>query len=527
MNQKFYHECDVPIEVIPPKPQTHSYYETFKRSFFSWILLSEANPLCLRYFRSERSIRKEKKRHYYSRYFFIMHPISKLSVVHDIFMLFLYMIAIGVKTMDAAYIRYQKIQENEYAQLITMITVVDFFSWFNIFLMCFRGYSDEVVSSVPIYIICNGSCVTIVWNVYNVSALIKSLLVVKVIGLIGRLFEYLRIESYLCVLLVRFVYIIFWFTHIMACLSFALPYYQKSLFGSWPRDTWVLNNDLFNKSLRRQYFTSFFRASAQITGIEITSSKGSYDTSILNLICYTLGRLLHFVFWVAILHAFMTRNMQEVKYQQIISQLKNWMKNKELPDNLQKQMVDYYDFYYRKRYFHQSSIGRLLSASLELKIRNNKLRVLKETNVTIFGKLSDEAMTKVLENFEMEVYCPNDVIVSCGSHGRFLFLLASGTVALYTYSGREVCHLHDGAYFGELSLLLKDTQATATIIAIETSKIYKLRKEHFEKFILSNKDVYHVFLDEAELRLHQILAAEEDYRRMMFSKMYSQQNLYT
>jgi CRP-like cAMP-binding protein len=61
-----------------------------------------------------------------------------------------------------------------------------------------------------------------------------------------------------------------------------------------------------------------------------------------------------------------------------------------------------------------------------------------------------------------------------------MFIIVSGTVALYTLSGREVLHLEDGGHFGELALILNDASLVANIIAVETSELLALNKSDFD-----------------------------------------------
>lgn len=43
----------------------------------------------------------------------------------------------------------------------------------------------------------------------------------------------------------------------------------------------------------------------------------------------------------------------------------------------------------------------------------------------------------------------------------------------------QVCHLEDGAYFGEVALLMKDSKRVATVVAVEITQVYRLDAEDF------------------------------------------------
>lgn len=43
----------------------------------------------------------------------------------------------------------------------------------------------------------------------------------------------------------------------------------------------------------------------------------------------------------------------------------------------------------------------------------------------------------------------------------------------------QICHLHDGAYFGEMALLLDESHRMTNTVALEISEICRLDKRHF------------------------------------------------
>jgi signal-transduction protein with cAMP-binding, CBS, and nucleotidyltransferase domain len=46
-------------------------------------------------------------------------------------------------------------------------------------------------------------------------------------------------------------------------------------------------------------------------------------------------------------------------------------------------------------------------------------------------------------------------IIKAGSIGDCMFFIASGTVCVTTTNGKELCHLEDGDFFGEVALISK------------------------------------------------------------------------
>lgn len=80
-----------------------------------------------------------------------------------------------------------------------------------------------------------------------------------------------------------------------------------------------------------------------------------------------------------------------------------------------------------------------------------------------------------------EIYLPNDVIIQSDTIGEAMYFISSGTVAVYTASGKEVCHLEDGNHFGEIALVYSDEKRVASVIAVEPSEIYSLTQQDFNE----------------------------------------------
>lgn len=104
-----------------------------------------------------------------------------------------------------------------------------------------------------------------------------------------------------------------------------------------------------------------------------------------------------------------------------------------------------------------------------------------------------------------ETFLPNDIIMKAGMIGDCMFFLARGTVAVFAVYGKEICHLEDGSYFGEVSLLMKDRKRVATVIALEICEIYKLDRKHFAHVFAKNPSFFYKIEKRANDRLEAVL----------------------
>ena len=111
-------------------------------------------------------------------------------------------------------------------------------------------------------------------------------------------------------------------------------------------------------------------------------------------------------------------------------------------------------------------------------------------NVSIFTDLDAAAVASLERLAEVREFPEGTVIVSQEDRGDALFVLASGRVkvVLYGDSGGEVIlsiFKSPGDFFGELSLL-DDQPRSATVIAVEPSRLLLLRRADFQAHIVAH-----------------------------------------
>ncbi|KAL3273780.1 hypothetical protein HHI36_015207 [Cryptolaemus montrouzieri] len=121
-----------------------------------------------------------------------------------------------------------------------------------------------------------------------------------------------------------------------------------------------------------------------------------------------------------------------------MNQLHEFMKNKKLPMAMRDRLEQYYEHRYQKKYFKEEVIAGILSENLRKEVNINVCKQLVNT-VKIFSELPPNILADVLGHLKGEVYLPNDIIIKAGTVGDCMYFLASGTVSVYTPSGREVC----------------------------------------------------------------------------------------
>ncbi|KAG5319833.1 HCN4 protein, partial [Pseudoatta argentina] len=175
-------------------------------------------------------------------------------------------------------------------------------------------------------------------------------------------------------------------------------------------------------------------------------------------------------------------NSSKIKYQDVVAEVKQYMKRRQLPYVTQRRILSYYEYCFQQQYFSEAEILNNLSSLMREEIGMHGCRKLVE-NVTFFNNLPLALITRIDDLLKSEIFLPNDIIVRVNEPGNCMYFIASGTVAIYTITGKEVCHLEDGAHFGEIALVMLNERRVASVVAVEICELYRLDRADFARTV--------------------------------------------
>ncbi|KAJ8718825.1 hypothetical protein PYW07_016381 [Mythimna separata] len=201
-----------------------------------------------------------------------------------------------------------------------------------------------------------------------------------------------------------------------------------------------------------------------------------------------------------------------VRYQGLMNQVEEYMKYRQFPLALKKRVEAFYQYRYQKLYFKEEADLGCLSEELRDEIKLYTCRSL-VNKVRLFDDVPASVVGTVLGCLRPEVYLSNDLVVRAGDTGDCMYFIATGTVAVYSLKGIEVCHLEDGNHFGEVALLMKDSKRVATVVAVENTQLYRLDALDFNRFVLSHSTLYKRIEELASRRIHETVLLDDKYRR--------------
>lgn len=82
----------------------------------------------------------------------------------------------------------------------------------------------------------------------------------------------------------------------------------------------------------------------------------------------------------------------------------------------------------------------------------------------------------------------------------------------------QICHLEDGAHFGEIALVMQDELRVASVIAVEVCELYRLDRKDFVRAIHPYPDLLDNIQRIAADRMEKTTMLDEHNRREMASK---------
>ncbi|XP_024938799.1 cyclic nucleotide-gated cation channel alpha-3 isoform X2 [Cephus cinctus] len=247
--------------------------------------------------------------------------------------------------------------------------------------------------------------------------------------------------------------------------------------------SWILSDYMKKKNSGiRKYIQSLNRAAIALTSSAHFLTVKTPEDVILNVILTVIGKIGLIYILGQVLQLITTLRSRSKGYSKLLQQLHEYMRYKELPLTIQRRILAYFDYTSKKSFEREKYIMTQVSSQLREELLFHNYNKFVE-NIKLFRHLPPQAITHIITSLRSEVFLTNDVIIKAGTPGDALFFIVSGTVAIYTSAGKEICHLENGAHFGEVALVMENEHRIATVVAIETCELYVITRDDFQKAI--------------------------------------------
>ncbi|XP_076684855.1 potassium/sodium hyperpolarization-activated cyclic nucleotide-gated channel 1 [Andrena cerasifolii] len=518
------HNCKQPEEVdeLENQIQGNTLVPKLRRWFLRQRILSRKHPLTRWCVKSTTAVQYEISRHLKSHPYMI-HPFSSFRIVWESFMTVFTFVALLVTPVSLTFYFELHGEWHKINDKLNMVFLCDIVMWF------LTGYYDyrtkvivldprivalkylkryfliDILTVVPIGqvddIIPNS-----VWYCTTLN-MMKILRTRNIIVYSRRLRDVYRLSFQLNKILETSIISVMCI-HWAGCLEYYVPISVATL-GTLSNDSWI-RSDYFQKKQTntRKYLVCLNRAVIALVRSCHYLSMKTLEDIILNLILTVVG-FLGFIYLLIQFSQLMTTFHITIKrHLKIIQQLQEYMRYKELPRSLQNRLLTFYHYRNKKHFQRNKDIINEVSPYLRVELVLHTYQRL-INSVDLFKHLPEPVVVQVTAAVRSEIFMAGDEIIKAGSRGDALYFISSGTVAVYTSTGIEVCHLEDGSYFGEIALVMESEHRIATVTAAETCEIYILDRSDFRRLISPYPDLLNRLQNVALEHLEKSLPLDE------------------
>ncbi|KAH0953186.1 hypothetical protein HN011_008267 [Eciton burchellii] len=525
------HLCDLPTTSgsnLPRLPPNAKFYSRWKRNLQKLLLISARHPLTPLVLRSQAAIAFEKNRHSRSAYRWMIHPYSMLRFYWETLMLLVFLYIFLTVPYILAFNRIGKSYGAEQWKVVTPVWIISifdiafyfitgyvsktnqiFFEWGTVVRHYLKGYFVvDLISSVPyiwfhpIRILPPGPNSNSEW------LLLEFLLVLKIarISTVRHYINQINIQFRFSVFKRTIIWLIILtllIFHWSSCLTYVFPYIILHIKGETVKDIFYITAEIYNKPPWKVYIIyTHIGVSNLISSNFMEFDKfGFYDKSI-RTILLLLGKIYTIYLIVTILKILESLSEPKAKFQRMLHQIKEHISKEKFPPYLQKRLLTYYKYRYQDNFFQENIIYHTLSTHLNQEILFQSSRGLLET--VILQNLPRYVLGDLINSLRLIIYIQHDIIYTADTESDSMYFIASGTVALITFSGQEICHLYDGDHFGEIGLIFPDQRRTESVIALEVCELLRLHRRDFKYLFDETSEFYNNLEKIAQTRLKKI-----------------------
>ncbi|KOX79535.1 Potassium/sodium hyperpolarization-activated cyclic nucleotide-gated channel 2 [Melipona quadrifasciata] len=480
------HICELPKisdSNLPKLPPNARFYARWKRNFQKIFLVSVNHPLTQNFLRSLAAIAFEKRRHGRSSTWWVIHPCSNLRYYWDFLMTFTYLYMFIAIPYILAFQRVAKSSGPESWNPVHPAYIICIFDIVLNFITGFKSRDGHEIFLDPFLIIRHYmktyflidfiSSVPYVWfykdRILPPGPNSNSILLIFELLPVLKIFRIYTLRFYIQQIIANFtishseekaiwlIVLVLLIFHWYSCVTHIFPFIVAHITGVTKEnsDMYLITTGLYKKS----------------------------DSDIYLVYCH-IGINVSFVF-----KSVQSAAEPELKYQRIMHQVKEYIHEKKLPENLKKKLIAYYEYRFQGSYFKERAISRTLSSHLNQEIMIHSSRGLIDT-ATILHSLPRNVIGYLMGILRPVIYLQEDIIYKSRTEGDCMFFIISGTVALITFNGKEICHEKDGGYFGEAALIFPDQRRLESVIALERlENVAKQRYKQINELNFSSKDV--------------------------------------
>ncbi|KAL0883340.1 hypothetical protein ABMA27_016747 [Loxostege sticticalis] len=277
--------------------------------------------------------------------------------------------------------------------------------------------------------------------------------------------------------------------------QFALEYIIEGTYSPEnPRPcSWLTMGKLWNATASVRFVYAMERAVSMLrknSNLNLITNEGCYET--FYTFAWVIAKLMVYHCGLKYIIAAYGRESAEAKYFTMTRQIEMYMDQRKLPPRIKKKILKFYAIRYQASFFVEAHILACVSGLLREDILMHTGRQLVR-ELEFLKQLPRTLLLQIGLQLKLAIFIAGDIIYKINTIGDCLYFIHKGTVAIYSESGKEVCHLEDGDFFGEIALVMKDRFRTVNVVAVTNCELFRLSREDFNSSIACYPTVYEHF----------------------------------
>ncbi|XP_013164238.1 PREDICTED: potassium/sodium hyperpolarization-activated cyclic nucleotide-gated channel 2-like [Papilio xuthus] len=520
------HKCCLP----PDKISTYEIHcSRFRKFILNLISVHAGDVRAKNMFRSYAALCMERQRQF-KHYPFSIHPYSRVRLwLEALFVVIMLLSNIGIAVLIS------RTEPNVHDYFSTAVKALDFFYIFNVFFNFFTGYIEgntcqRVVLDLRkiarkyactwllVDVTSSLTCLDLFYETRNVVVclVLGSLKILRMLTLymyVKNLVTVLKIGILSRTLVESSLFILSYLTW-NVYFQFMVEYMQEQCYTPvHPRNcSWLSIGKLWNQTSTTRFVYSFDRAVGMLRGnanLNLLKTEGCFENFF--IVAWVIAKIivLHCAFKYII--ALFGSESARAKYFMMQQQIETYMNQRKYPSNIKKKIIKFYSLRFQSHFFVESRMMSCVSGQLREDLIMYSGRQLMR-DVAFLKHIPRALLLEVGLRLQMVLFIAGDVIMKINTIGDCMFFIDKGTVAIYSESGREVCHLEDGDFFGDIALTMKHKLRTATAVAVTNCELFKLNKEDFDSTIACYPTVYEEIEKVAASRLERTQVLDEHHK---------------
>ncbi|KAF5277204.1 hypothetical protein FQR65_LT03910 [Abscondita terminalis] len=295
------------------------------------------------------------------------------------------------------------------------------------------------------------------------------------------------------------------FVHWSACYIYIAP----SSDSTSPK-TWIYRAEIeperHNVTMLKRYFECLLSAFCHFFGTGYGQYEIiNYDRALVFSAVCIIGMFYSACITAIVLQLIIDSSSSISKCNELLSQLRTYIRKHNLPLGIQKKLVMFFEHRYQNNYYKETAILNTLSEHLRLEIYLCRAKAFVE-KVDLLKHVPSTTVGLLLCYMKPEIFLPNDLIWKTDVD-EAVYFISYGTVSVILSSGEEFQHYEDGDIIGLTRMFhVHQVIKSCLVVATEITELFKIEKKDLQYCFSKDENLFKLFKKTAYQRYNELIS---------------------